>query len=188
MKELIHNPVLERNGGLHSYKQYKLAIDMVDEIVTTYKSARLYHICFTGSDLPSYQCMLKDLMRRLDRKGIRADYQACYEICETKGAHYHVFLFCESSEVNPCSVLNCYPDGWLVMTAARYGIEVELNKPRGAMHQTGIRKLSYIALPKTKQEKIWDAKIWISYLYKNRTKPDSGSVYSSSRRSRKSLH
>jgi hypothetical protein len=41
---------------------------------------------------------------------------------------------------------------------------------------------NYMSLPPSKQEKIEDAKVWVSYIYKGRSKPASGEVYSASRR------
>lgn len=94
-----------------------------------------------------------------------------------KGEHLHVFICVESHLNNPCHVLNRKETGWLSVYAGKRGIKVQLNPPRDDMHNGQ----NYISLPPSKPEKIEDAKLWLSYLFKRRSKPESGQVYSASR-------
>jgi len=124
------------------------------------------------------KALLKDLMQRLRRKGIRCSYRACREIDEgPKGDHLHVYLCCDASVANPAQLLNLTTDGWLYQYAKDVGAYVHLNEPKDPMH-SGQR---YMSLPPSKPEKILDAKVWVTYLFKRRTKPDSGEIYTSSR-------
>lgn len=41
---------------------------------------------------------------------------------------------------------------------------------------------NYMSLPPSKHEKLEDAKVWISYIYKRRSKPLAGEIYSASRK------
>jgi hypothetical protein len=117
-------------------------------------------------------------MQKLRRKGIRCSYQACREIDDgPKGDHLHAYICCDASQVIPDQILNLTLDGWLYQYAANVGAYVHLNSPRDPMH-SGLR---YMTLPPSKPEKIDDAKIWITYLFKRRTKPASGEIYTSSR-------
>lgn len=59
------------------------------------------------------------------------------------------------------------------------GIKVFINPPQDPMHGGE----NYMSLPRSKKEKIDDAKVWISYLYKRRSKRNGGEIYSTSRES-----
>ena len=121
--------------------------------------------------------MLKDVAQRLRRKRIRCSWRAAREIDESRGDHLHVFLCCEASLNNPCHVLNRKDKGWLTTYGRKRGIIVFINPPQDSMHS----EENYMSLPPSKNEKIEDAKVWLTYLYKERSKPGSGEVYSASR-------
>lgn len=176
------------NGGNHNPVGTKKAWKWIDECSKAYKSARLYHLVFCvdrqQGPFSCYQgyrtnkAILKDLVQRLRRKGVRCSWRACREIDEgPKQDHLHVFLCCESASVSPEQVLNLTVDGWLYQYATKSGAYVHLNPPSDPMHSC----LRYMSLPQSKPEKIQDAKIWVSYLFKRRTKPDSGEIYTSSK-------
>lgn len=177
-----------KNGGNHNPPGTRKSWHWIDACSKEYKSPRLYHIVICRHLEFSEHCeydgyatnksVLKDLMQRLRRKGIRCSYRACREIDDgPKGDHLHAYICCEASETNPDQLLNMTLDGWLYRYAAAVGAYVHLNSPRDPMHS----KQRYMSLPPSKPEKIADAKIWISYLFKRRTKPESGEIYSSSR-------
>lgn len=176
------------NGGNANPPGTRKAWAWIDACSNEYKSPRLYHLVFCADreqgPFSGYQgyktnkAILKDLMQRLRRKGVRCSYRACREIDEgTKGDHLHVFLCCEAASMNPDQVLNLTVDGWLYQCTRKSGAYFHLNAPSDPMH-SGLR---YMSLPQSKPEKIQDAKIWVSYLFKRRTKPDSGEIYTSSK-------
>jgi hypothetical protein len=169
--------ITDANEGLHSIRAFKSGMRMIDECVEAYSSPRLYHLVFQGAEYVGHKSLLKDLLQRLSRKRIRRSYRAAREVDEVKGDHLHVYLCVESSCNNPDHILNRKSNGWLYIYAKKRGIKVYLNAPRDEMHNAR----NYISLPVSKPEKIEDAKLWLSYLYKKRSKPSKGQVYSASR-------
>lgn len=180
--------ITRANGGNHNPPGTRKAWLWIEACSKEYKSPRLYHLVFCPhreaaihagfAGYRTNKALLKDLMQHLRRKGIRCSYRAAREIDEgPKGDHLHVFLCCESSEVNPIQVLNLTLDGWLYQYAKDVGAYVHLNEPKDPIHSSQ----RYMSLPPSKPEKIADAKIWISYLFKRRTKPEAGEIYTSSR-------
>lgn len=169
--------ITDVNEGLHSPRAYRSALKMIDECVQHYFSPRLYHIVFSGAEYPAHKALLKDLIQRLKRANIRSSYRAAREKDALKGEHLHVYICVESHLNNPCHVLNRKESGWLSTYADKRGIKVQLNPPRDEMHNGH----NYMSLPQSKPEKIEDAKLWLSYLYKRRSKPKLGQVYSASR-------
>lgn len=174
------------NDGTHNTRQMRKAWEWIDDCSATYTSARVYHLVFMMADpefrhFPSYhihKSLLKRLMQHLRRKGIEASYQAARENDEDKGEHLHVFLAVEGhSPKRPDGILNRKASDWLTRFAAKQGVKVYINEPRDPMHNGN----DYMTLPASKPEKIADAKTWVSYLFKVRSKPDSGEIYSSSR-------
>lgn len=169
--------ITEVNEGLHSSRAYRSALKMIEECVQHYFSPRLYHVVFSGAEYPAHKALLKDLIQRLKRRNIRSSFRAAREKDELKGEHLHIFICVESHLNNPCHILNRKENGWLSIYAGKRGIKVQLNPPRDEMHNGQ----NYMSLPATKPEKIEDAKLWLSYLFKKRSKPESGQVYSASR-------
>jgi hypothetical protein len=174
------------NGGNHSPRQTRKAWSWIDECSANYTAARLYHLVFVmadsefGCEFTAYhihKAVLKRLMQHLRRKGIEAGYHAAREIDNDKGDHLHVFVCVESFAKRPSAVLNRKPEDWLVKFAAGQGVKVYINEPRDPMHNGQ----TFMRLPASKPEKIADAKKWVSYLFKNRSKPDRGEIYSASR-------
>jgi hypothetical protein len=178
--------VTKANDGNHSPRQTRKAWAWIDACSASYTSARLYHLVFVMADL-EFRCfgvyhihkaLLKRLMQHLRRKGIVASYHAAREIDDEKGEHLHVFLAVEGhSPKRPDAILNRKPNDWLATYAATQGIKVYINEPRDPMHNG----LDYMTLPASKPEKVADAKAWVSYLFKARSKPTSGEIYTSSR-------
>jgi hypothetical protein len=175
------------NGGNHSPRQTRKAWAWIDECSAEHTAARLYHLVFVmadsefGREFTAYhihKSVLKRLMQQLRRKGIEASYQAAREIDDEKGDHLHAFVCVESFAKRPSAVLNRKPEDWLVKFAAAQGVKVYINEPRDPMHNGK----TFMRLPASKPEKIADAKKWVSYLFKKRSKPDHGEIYSASRR------
>lgn len=169
--------ITECNEGNHAPQHTRKAWGWIEECSMEYKSPRLYHLCFTGAEYQAHKSMLKDVAQRLRRKRIRCSWRAAREVDESRGDHLHVFMCCEASLNNPCHILNRKEKGWLATYGRKRGIIVFINPPQDPMHSGE----NYMSLPPSKQEKIEDAKVWISYIYKGRSKPASGEVYSASR-------
>lgn len=187
--------ITEANEGNHSPHQTKLSWQWIDDCTEKYRSARLYHVVFanlkehaTCAGYINQKAVLKDLMQKLKRKGMNASYRAAREVDEKKGEHLHVYICVEASEKIPDGILNRIKNGWLSTYTRKRGLQVYLNEPKDPMHSGN----SYISLPKSKPNKIADAKIWVSYLHKARSKPSRGEIYTASRgekrNSQKLLH
>lgn len=203
MKSKYETVITRQNGGNHNPKGTKQAWEWLDACIEAYKYPRLYHLVITAhKDLAAFagykgyetnKSILKDLMQRLRRKGIRCSYRACREVNDhEKGDHIHAFICCESGEKNPDKILTDSRNGWLQKYANLVGASVWISAPQNEMHD----RLPYMTLTPPRSDKkggeltpadeakkcrIEDAKIWVSYLQKKRTKPDSGEVYTSSR-------
>lgn len=169
------------NGGYHNKKQYRLAVEMLDTCMTDYNSPRLYHLALSGSTYEAHKAFLKKLLRHLREHGIKASYRAAREIDGTKGEHLHVAMCVQGQGgPNPDHVLNRKQTQWLVQASEALGIKVYLNAPGNkSLHGDSA---NYMSLPKSNPAKLKDARLWLSYLFKRRGKPETGEVYSSSRR------
>lgn len=172
------------NAGMHNLRGYKGAQAMLTS--HDYEHARLYHLCFTGAtQVAPYLDAIKNLAAHLRKHNIRCQYRAALEENEGKELHMHVFFLTEAKKNNPCHIINRKADGWLAIMLLKRGLDFHLNPPRSPMHQSkdGTSN-NYASVPKTKSAKIADCIVWISYLYKNRSKPDLEQIYFSSRATR----
>jgi hypothetical protein len=169
------------NGGFHDLRAYRKAEAMIRD--HDYKQARLYHLCFTDStDKNTYLAVIKSLAEHLRKNNIRCQYKAGLEISKSGNLHMHVFILVEADLNNPDHILNRKPGEWLALLCDRKGIGFYLNHPRSPLHRgkDGSQR-NYATVPKTKPEKVEDCCTWLQYLYKNRDKPKTGTVYFSSR-------
>lgn len=167
------------NGGMHSQRAYVRMKDML--INNEYINPRLYHIVLMGSeDLREYQSALKSLCAELAKNNIPTQWKSCLEIDNHKRLHIHVFLLVEAKYKNPCSIINGNEQGWLNVMLSKRELRYHIAQPKNPIHQTGKGKiLNYATLA---GEKLADCLIWISYLVKNRSKPDIEHIYFGSRK------
>lgn len=174
----------KNNGGMHDLKGYKKAKAMIED--HQYKEARLYHLCFLGAtQVAPYKAAIKALMERLRDHGAPAQYKAALEEDEGKELHMHVFVLVEAAKFNPDHIINRKAGGWMDTMTLKKDITFDINAPRSPIHNPPERKpYNYASVPKTKKDKIDDCIEWISYLYKNRSKPDLRQIYFSSRPAR----
>lgn len=137
-----------------------------------YKSPRLYHLVFMGSEVTKdYQAAMKALCLELRRLDMPCQWKGCLEVEAEKGLHFHVFILVEARLRNPCSVLNHNSQGWLNVMIGKRGLTFKIAPPQNPMHRTGLgKKLNYATLA---GEKMADCVVWISYLVKRRSKLDS---------------
>lgn len=186
MKKLTTS-ITEANGGMHNPRGYKDAQEMITN--HDYEQARLYHLRFTGANqVAPYKAAMKALAEHLRKNNIRCQYKAAIEEDDDQGIHMHVFILVEAKLNNPDHILNRKNDGWLAIMMLKKGLDCALNPPRGSIHygRDGTMK-NYASVPKTNKAKIADCLVWISYLYKNRSKPDLDQIYFSSRPARELL-
>lgn len=180
-----HETAITRaNGGLHSVRHYREAIDWLEVCAYRYREPRLFHLVFqcareTGDDYARQKYILKRLAQELRRHGVPNGYRAAREVDMRRGEHLHAFVVVDAAEADPGRLVSERKDGWLYQAAAERHVEVFLNRPRNLMHQRdGGRRLDYVEL---RGAALADAKIWISYLFKTRSKPAQGQIYSASR-------
>jgi len=180
----ITTKTTEANEGMHNLAGYQKAKAMIEG--HEYVQARLYHLCFMEStQVQPYQDAVKALAERLRKHGAPCQWRAALEVDEEKGLHMHIYLLVEANKFNPDHIINRKPGGWLDIMTLKKEIAFHINPPRSSIHNPPDKKPhNYATVPKTKKEKIEDCVEWISYLYKNRSKPDLRQIYFSSRPSR----
>lgn len=183
----ITTKITDANEGMHDPRAYKGAKEMLEN--HDYEQARLYHLRLTDSNqVEPYLAAIKALVAHLRKNNIRCQYKAAVEEDDGQGIHMHVFLLVEAKLNNPCHIINRKADGWLAIMLLKRGLDFSLNSPRSAMHYGKDQaQKNYASVPKTKGAKIADCVLWISYLYKNRSKPDLEQIYYSSRPTRERL-
>lgn len=180
----ITTSITRANGGMHNLRGYKEAERMITE--HDYEKARLYHLRLTGANqVAPYKAAIKALVEHLRKNNIRCQYKAAVEEDTEQGVHMHIFILVEAKLNNPDHILNRKTDGWLAIMVLKKGLDFVLNPPRSSIHygKDGSAR-NYASVPKTKKAKIADCLIWISYLYKNRSKPNLEQIYFSSRPTR----
>jgi hypothetical protein len=183
----IRTRVTDANEGMHSPKEFKKAKEMIENC--RYKSPRLYHLSFKGSEqVQPYQAATKALCENLRRHGMPCQWRACIEAEEDKGLHWHVYILVEAKVSNPDHVINRKRHEWLTTMVTKLGLEFDLNPPRNRIHWGADgQPNNFATLPKSKPEKIADCIEWISYLYKERSKFDRRQIYYASKPSREKL-
>ena len=183
----IATAITDANDGMHDPRAYKGAREMLEN--HDYEQARLYHLRLTGSNqVEPYLDAIKALVAHLRKNRIRCQYKAAVEADNDQGIHLHVFLLLEAKLNNPCHIINRKADGWLAIMLLKRDLDFALNSPRSSIHygKDGSAK-NYASVPKTKSAKVADCVLWISYLYKNRSKPDLKQIYYSSRPTRERI-
>lgn len=189
MKKITTKVTEGKNGGIHSLRQYQGAITMLRE--HTYRRARLYHLCFGGADDEGpYKKIINALAKHLRQMGMPCQWRAALEEDEDKKLHMHAFFLIESDNRNPNGIINHREDGWLFKLAAKKKLKFDRYHPRNHIHRTADGEIQYYAsvpLYRDGSGKLSDCEEWISYLYKNRSKPDRRQIYFSSKPTREDL-
>lgn len=172
--------ITDANGGMDCPVNYRKAINMLT--THPYKNARLYHLVVTGSNnRDDYRWAIDAICRKLRAEGMPVMWKACYELDEQKRFHAHFFLLIESVDKVPCSIIRYRVDGWLVSKLAERKLGFTIAPPLDAMHRVGGKEVNYAHVPKKAGPKLDDCLVWISYLYKVRSKAGVvGQTYTSS--------
>jgi hypothetical protein len=176
-----------RNGGLHRQEEFKKAVRMLEHCAHHFRNPRLFHICFTGADLPVYQLVMRRFCRVLTMEGVAYKYKGAMEEDLEKGRHCHVMIVLGSKYQTPRFITSKDERGklegesalrkaWRHTTAECSFLDYRVNAPRS---RKGIT--AFLQFNQTNQDFFDEAVEWMSYIYKARSKPESGTVYFSDR-------
>jgi hypothetical protein len=178
----ITTPITEKkgNGGMHSVVNYRKAMDMLTN--HPYKHGRLYHITLTGSEERTiYRKVLDRLCKELRTNGMPVMWKACYERDEKKRFHMHIFLLIECHTTHADSVMHYRKGNFLDNLTKSNGLAFTIAEPDNPMHYVAGKQVNSMYVPKNAGPKLDDCLIWISYLFKARSKADvGGQIYTSS--------
>lgn len=176
-----------KHGGLHSIKEFKNGVEMLEHCAHHFRNPRLFHVCLTGASLDTYKLVLKRLCRSLAAAGVEYRYKAALEEDSIKGLHFHVMLVLGTDQQTSRFVTHADESGklenesllrkvirhtWSECPALAY----KVNPPR-----SNGGKVSFLQFNQSNQAFFDEAVDWLSYIYKARSKPASGSVYFSDR-------
>jgi hypothetical protein len=175
------------HGGLHRQEEFKKGVEMLEHCAHNFRNPRLFHICFTGADLPTYQLVMVRFCRALSAQGVDYRYKAALEYDSEKGLHFHVMIVLGTSEQTPRFITSANETGKLesestLRKAVRQTwsecctLAYKVCAPRS---RSG--KVAFIQFNQTNMEFFNEAVEWMSYIYKARSKPNNGTVYFSDR-------
>jgi hypothetical protein len=176
----ITTPVTDKNGGIHSVRHYRAAMEMLQN--HPYKHGRLYHLTLTGSeDKAVYRKVLDALCKKLRTNKMPVMWKACYERDAKKRFHQHIYLLIEANDRHPDSVMHYRKGNFLESLTTDNGLAFTIAQPDNPMHYVAGKQVNSMYVPKTPCARLDDALVWISYLYKMRSKEDVGTqIYTSS--------
>ena len=109
-------------------------------------------------------------------------WKGCYEVDVKKRFHCHIFLLIEAKKRHPDSLLHFDKEGnWLVTMLKKKEIGFTIAHPKNVMHWVAGKQVNYAYVPKKASPKLDNVVVWISYLYKVRSKEGVvGQKYTSS--------
>lgn len=186
----FNNPILSANGGLHNQKHYESAMALIEQCSQAYTAPRVYHITLHDNAIGVIDWAWTQLCKELKSLGVEHQWRSALEVDDDTGnhpgTHKHYFLILESQDRIIPHFLHPYDGGLFEPIQEKYKVQFAIHSPKNEIHNGK----NFARISKTKLDKIHNVKIWISYLYKNRSKPDSknfsGQIYSKSRLPKKS--
>jgi len=202
-KQLVHYiPTIQENrwvtkntknhGGLHQQEAFRKGIEMLEYCAHHFRNPRLFHLCFTGADLAIYKLVMKRFCRILTMEEIDYRYKAAVEEDSEKGLHFHVMIVlgARDRQTHPF-ITSINEDGKVEnVSALRKAIihtwsdcqtlKCRVNPPRSMSGRT-----AFLQFNQSNMEMFHEAAEWMSYIYKSRSKPESGTVYFSDRFTRR---
>jgi hypothetical protein len=181
-----------RNGGLHRQEEFRKGVRMMEHCAAHFRNPRLFHICFTGADVPVYQLVMRRFCRALQAEGVQYKYKAAVEEDADKGLHCHVMMVlgCEFQThrfITSVDEAGKVENESTLRKAVRHTLDdcslldYRVNPPR---FQKSLRRVAFIQFCQSNQRDFDEAVEWMSYIYKARSKPESGTVYFSDRQAR----
>lgn len=202
-KQLVHYiPTIEKrkwvtkntknHGGLHRQEEFRKGIKMLEKCAHTFRNPRLFHLCFTGADLDIYQLVMLRFCKILTAEGIKYRYKAALESDSQKGVHFHVMIVLGAGDrqTHPF-VTSVNEDGKIENVSALrkavihtwnecQNLKYRVNPPRSTSSRT-----AFLQFNQSNMEMFHEAADWMSYIYKARSKPQTGTIYFSDRPNRK---
>lgn len=197
-KQLVHYiPTIEgrkwvtrntkNHGGLHRQEEFRKGIKMLEHCAHHLRNPRLFHLCFTGADLEIYQLVMTRFCRVLTAENIDYRYKAALELDDEKGLHFHVMIVLGCDKQTHRFITSSNEDGKIEnVSALRKAIihtwndcqtlKYRVNPPRS---MSG--KAAFLQFNQSNMDMFHEAADWMSYIYKARSKPESGTVYFSDR-------
>lgn len=182
------NPILEKNGGLHDSLKYSSAMKMIDECSQKFTAPRVYHIVVHDNKVGVIAGAWTEFVKGLKKLGIDLEWRSALEFDDEQGnhpgTHRHYFLAVESFVRRTNTYICPYADtGMWLAIQEKYHVRFSICPPQNPMHKGEM----FARINKTNLNKIEDVKIWISYLYKNRSKRKVRGIYSKSRKPRSNV-
>lgn len=186
------------NGGWHRQgkRAYRNAVRKITDCLPLYREARLYHLCFEGKTHPEHMKMLHALRQMTVRAGMQCEWFAAREVADgTKADHLHVFMLIDAHGNNVWKVFNQFDDGQVGQLCGDKGIKFAIFSPKDFQGIHG--RNNYMALPyqgpgnretALGRKRLADALVWLTYLYKARSKPQDDKkwqIFPASRPTRK---
>lgn len=186
------------NGGYHRQgkRAYRNAVRKITDCLPLYREARLYHLCFEGKTHPEHMKMLHALRQMTVRAGMQCEWFAAREVADgTKADHLHVFMLIDAHDNNVWKVFNQFDDGQVGQLCGDKGIKFAIFSPKDFQGIHG--RNNYMALPyqgpgnretALGRKRLADALVWLTYLYKARSKPQDDKkwqIFPASRPTRK---
>jgi hypothetical protein len=174
------------NRGIHKQEEFKKGVAMLEHCAHTFRNPRLFHICFTRGSRYIYRLVMIRFCRALKAEGIQYAYKAAIEIDEEKGMHMHVMIVLGSNSQTPRFITSAN-ESWKVEgeSALRKAVRHTWSECGTLRYRVNPPKsqapLAFIQFNQTNQGLFDEAVEWMSYIYKARSKPDSGRIYYSDR-------
>lgn len=182
MTKALSTIITDANGGMHSPVNYRKAMNMLK--THPYSLGLLYHIVLTGSeDRKVYRKAVELLCKQLRANGMPCRYKACYERDKKKRFHKHMFILIEAKDAHPDSIIHYKQGDWFTAMLDGLGLGFKIAEPSNPskMHYVAGKQVNYAYVPKKASPKLDDCLVWISYLYKVRSKDGvEGQIYTGS--------
>jgi hypothetical protein len=171
------------NGGLHNQEEFRKGVEMLEWCAHSFRNPRLFHVCFTGAPVAVYRLVIRRFCRGLKMQGIRYRWKAAIEHDSAKGLHMHLMIVLEGGS---------HQTHRFITSSDEYGKLENVSLLRKAVQHTfsdcshlryrvnppqSRRPLAFIQFNQTNAEFFEDAAEWLSYIYKARSKPETGTVY-----------
>jgi hypothetical protein len=175
------------NGGLHNQEEFRKGVEMLEWCAHNFRNPRLFHVCFTGAPVAIYRLVIKRFCRGLKMRGIRYRRKAAVEHDADKGLHMHLMIVLEGGNHQTHRVITSSDEDGklenvsLLRKAVQHTwsecslLEYHVNPPQSR------KPLAFIQFNQSNMEFFDEAVEWLSYIYKARSKPESGTVYFSDR-------
>lgn len=178
------------NGGIHSQRQFKKLIAMLENAAHTWRNPRLFHIILTGATPTIYAQLLTKFCRRLRDAGAQCEYMAATEQDSEKGLHQHVMLVMGTTLKPSQYIVAADEHGKEKASMLRQvvrEVQGECSTLTCRVQRPASRTTSFIELNQTNNEFLNEAIEWASYIVKARSKLPAaeGRCYTASRPERR---